>query len=45
MLNAPVSTIKSRLYSGLDMLKEALAPLEAECRVPAGSIRAEGGRR
>lgn len=45
VLNAPVSTIKSRLYSGLDVLKEALTPLEAECRVPAGSIRAEGGRR
>ena len=45
VLHAPVSTIKSRLYSGLDMLKEALAPLDAECPMPVGSIRAEGGRR
>ena len=29
ILSCPVSTIKSRLYTALDLLKEALAPLEA----------------
>ncbi len=29
ILECPVSTVKSRLYTALDLLKEALAPLEA----------------
>ena len=45
VLNAPVSTIKSLLYAGLDMLKDTLAPLETECQMAVGSIRAESGRR
>ena len=29
ILGCPVSTIKSRLYTALDLLKESLAPLQA----------------
>ena len=29
ILDCPVSTVKSRLYTALDLLKEELAPLEA----------------
>jgi RNA polymerase sigma-70 factor, ECF subfamily len=30
ILSCPVSTVKSRLYTALDLLKEALAPVSAQ---------------
>jgi len=32
ILECPVSTVKSRLYTGLDLLKDALAPVRREVR-------------
>jgi RNA polymerase sigma-70 factor (ECF subfamily) len=32
ILDCPVSTVKSRLYTGLDLLKDALAPVSREMR-------------
>ena len=43
VLDTPISTIKSRLYSGLDVLKDLLAPVEAESRRNAGRNASEGG--
>lgn len=43
ILDCPVSTIKSRLYTALDLLKETLAPVEARSRQSAGRTNANTG--